>query len=68
MIRREPILFLPMTASIRLRLEATIENLIALLDEVDGDTGIEPDVDDEYAGGAKGDTVSSFSGSRDLPA
>lgn len=42
----EPILFLPMTASMRLRLEATIENLIALLDEVDGDPDIEPEIDD----------------------
>jgi len=48
--RPQPILFLPMTASMRLRLEATIENLIALLDEVDGDLDREPDVDDEDGG------------------
>lgn len=39
--------FLPMTPALRRRLEATVEQLIALLDEVDGDTDLEPNNDNE---------------------
>lgn len=39
--------FLPMTPAIRQRLEATIDNLIALLDEIDGDADRESSGDDE---------------------
>lgn len=34
--------FLPMTASLRSGIEATIEHLLALLDEIDGDPDMEP--------------------------
>ena len=54
--RLEPILFLPITLTMRLRLEAAIENLIALLDEIDGDAEIEPAVDDEDGGDEEPDT------------
>jgi hypothetical protein len=40
-MRRETV-FLAVTPSLRLRIETTIENLLALLDEVDGD----PDAED----------------------
>jgi hypothetical protein len=43
-------MFLPMTRSMRLRIEATIEQLVALLDEIDGDADFEPHVDDENGG------------------
>lgn len=72
--RPEPILFLPMTLTMRLRLEATIENLIALLDEVDGDLDREPDVDDEDGTDAEPDADAEHDGdeleddARDLPA
>ena len=61
--RLEPILFLPITLTMRLRLEAAIENLIALLDEIDGDAEIEPAVDDEDGG----DTGLAHSGSLSRP-
>ncbi|NBN79288.1 hypothetical protein GWI72_13505 [Microvirga tunisiensis] len=32
-----------MTPSLRARIEATIDNLVALLDEIDGDADFEPD-------------------------
>lgn len=41
-----PTLYVPLTAVMRFRLEATIEQLIALLDEFDGDPDIEPEIDD----------------------
>lgn len=53
--------FLPMTRSMRMRIEATIEQLVALLDEIDGDpdredsADVEPDVDDEPSLGALND-------------
>lgn len=40
-------LFLPMTRSMRMRIEATIEQLVALLDEIDGDPDLEAANDDE---------------------
>jgi len=47
----EPILFLPMTRSMRMRIESTIEQLVALLDEIDGDSDLEEvDRDDEDGG------------------
>jgi hypothetical protein len=39
--------FVPVTSSMRQRLEATIDNLIALLDEIDGDPDRESTGDDE---------------------
>ena len=45
--RHQPTLFVPLTGSMRARLEATIEHLTALLDEIDGDADFEPDSDDE---------------------
>lgn len=40
--RRQPIVYVPLTPAMRLRLEATIEQLIGLLDEIDGDADLEP--------------------------
>jgi hypothetical protein len=40
-------IFLPVTSAMRARLEQTIEALVALLDEIDGDADLEPGVDDE---------------------
>ncbi|MCH4560334.1 hypothetical protein [Mesorhizobium jarvisii] len=40
-------IFLAMTPKVRLQLATTIENLIALLDEIDGDADIEADGGDE---------------------
>ena len=37
----QPTTFLAVTPSMRLRLATTIENLIALLDEIDGDENLE---------------------------
>ena len=45
--------FLPLTPAVRLRLEATIEALVALLDLVDGDADFEPANDDEDGGDAE---------------
>lgn len=39
--------YLPITPAMRARLEATIEALVALLDEIDGDADLEPDEDAE---------------------
>jgi hypothetical protein len=36
-------LFIGMTPTLRLRIETTIENLLLLLDEIDGDENLEPD-------------------------
>lgn len=49
-------LFLPMTRSIRLRIEATIDQLLALLDEIDGDPDLEAASDDEDGGDAEPDS------------
>ncbi|QKC83963.1 MULTISPECIES: hypothetical protein [unclassified Mesorhizobium] len=35
-------LFIGMTPTLRLRIETTIENLLSLLDEIDGDENLEP--------------------------
>lgn len=43
----DPTVFLPMTPSLRSRIEATIEQLLALLDQIDGDPDLEPGADDE---------------------
>lgn len=45
--RSDPTLFLPVTPSLRMRIEATIEQLVALLDEIDGDPDMESANDDE---------------------
>lgn len=45
--RAQPICYLPLTPALRRRLEATVEQLIGLLDEIDGDSDFEPDVDAE---------------------
>jgi hypothetical protein len=39
--------FLAVTATMRKRLQATIENLIALMDEIDGDENLEESGDEE---------------------
>lgn len=39
--RLDPVLFLAVTPSMRQRIEATIENLLALLDVIDGDPDFE---------------------------
>ena len=38
-----PVTWMPMTPRLRARIEATIDNLVALLDEIDGDADFEPD-------------------------
>lgn len=43
----EPTVFLPVTRAMRMRIEATIEQLVGLLDEIDGDADLEPANDDE---------------------
>ena len=53
--RSEPTMFLTLTAAMRHRIEATIDQLVALLDEFDGDTDREPDVDDEDTHDAEAD-------------
>ena len=45
-----PVTFKPLTPSLRARIEATIENLIALLDVIDGDADCEEDDPAEYNG------------------
>ncbi|GLS41596.1 hypothetical protein GCM10010869_71930 [Mesorhizobium tianshanense] len=47
-MRRQTV-FIGMTPTLRLRIETTIENLLALLDEIDGD----PDLEPWLAGGAE---------------
>jgi hypothetical protein len=44
----KPTTFLPVTAALRSRLQATIENLIALADEIDGDENLEDGGDLEF--------------------
>ena len=39
-----PTVFIGMTPKLRLRIETTVENLLALLDEIDGDESLEPDL------------------------
>ncbi|MBB6410832.1 hypothetical protein [Mesorhizobium sangaii] len=41
-MRRQTV-FIGMTPTLRLRIETTIENLLSLLDEIDGDENLEPD-------------------------
>jgi len=43
----EPTVFLPVTRAMRMRIEATIEQLLGLLDEIDSDADLEPANDDE---------------------
>ncbi|MEQ1953608.1 hypothetical protein [Mesorhizobium sp. CN2-181] len=43
----QPTIFLTVTPDLRLKLATTIENLIALLDTIDGDEDLEPALDDE---------------------
>lgn len=40
--RPDPTAFLPMTPTLRARIEATIEHLVSLLDAVDDDPDLEP--------------------------
>lgn len=49
--RAQPICYLPLTSALRRRLETTVEQLIGLLDEIDGDPDFEPDADAEPTGG-----------------
>lgn len=44
----QPTTFLAVTPTMRLRLATTIENLIALLDEIDGDENLEDGGDLEF--------------------
>lgn len=37
-------LFLPLSPDMRQRIESTVENLLALLDVIDGDENMEPDL------------------------
>ena len=46
----QPVCYLPITPALRRRLETTIEQLIGLLDEIDGDPDLEPDADAEPNG------------------
>ena len=46
-VRRRQTVFIGLTPALRLRIETTIENLLALLDEIDSDENLEPDSDDE---------------------
>lgn len=43
-------IFMPVTPEMRARLEATIEALVSLLDEIDGDPDLEPDTDEPSLG------------------
>ena len=45
--RAERTVFVPVTRSMRHRIEETIEQLIGLLDEIDADPDLEPDSDAE---------------------
>lgn len=45
--RPDPVLFLAVTPSMRSRIEATIEHLLALLDAIDGDPDLEDGSDAE---------------------
>lgn len=40
----QPTIFLAVTPTMRLRIATTIENLIALLDTIDGDENLEPEL------------------------
>jgi hypothetical protein len=44
----KPTIFLAVTPTMRLRITTTIENLIALLDEIDGDENLEDGGDLEF--------------------
>jgi hypothetical protein len=48
--RPEPTIFRPINAAMRMRIEATIELLVAFLDGLDGDADFEADSDDEDGG------------------
>ena len=43
-----PTTFVPFTPTLRHRVEAAIETLVALLDEIDGDENLEPDLAGGY--------------------
>ncbi|MFI0848661.1 hypothetical protein [Mesorhizobium sp. IMUNJ 23232] len=45
----KPTTFLPVTAALRSKLEATIENLIALADAIDGDADLEDDREADHS-------------------
>lgn len=45
--RPDPVIFLAVTPSMRTRIEATIEHLLALLDTIDGDPDLEDGGDAE---------------------
>ena len=49
----QPTIFLAFTPTMRLRIATTIENLIALLDEIDDDPDLGPDTDGEENGDAE---------------
>ena len=54
---RQPTVYIGMTPTLRLRIETTIENLVALLDEVDGEADLEDGADGEpYLAGTAGTT------------
>lgn len=54
--RPAPTLFLPMSRAMRMRIEATIEQLVGLLDAIDGDPDLEAANDDEDGGDAEPDS------------
>lgn len=45
----QPTFFLAVTPTMRLRIATTIENLIALLDEIDGDADLEDDREADHS-------------------
>lgn len=47
---------------LRLRIEAAVDTMLALLDELDGDFDLEPDNDSEPSLGREGDRLSLFRG------
>ena len=47
--KAKPTTFMPVTAALRSRLEATIENLIALADAIDGDADLEDDREADHS-------------------
>jgi hypothetical protein len=51
--RAQPVCYLPLTPALRRRLEATIEQLIGLLDEIDGASDLESDSDSESDAGTE---------------
>lgn len=67
--RARPVCNLPLTPALRRRLEATVEQLIGLLDEIDGDPDLEePDTDAEPDADTEPNGDEAEDDARDWPA